>query len=89
MKYLLIALCSLACFSGTPSYAREPAHIETVLGSARLQGSSKLTWWGLDIYDAALYRAGNLSSPEFALDLRYQKSFAGTSIAIKGAKYGR
>jgi hypothetical protein len=81
MKYLLIALCSLACLSGADSYAREPAHIQTVFGSARLQGSGKLTWWGLDVYDAALYRAGNLSSPEFALDLRYQKSFTGTSIA--------
>lgn len=86
MKYFLVSLCSLACLSSTPSFAREPAHIETVLSSARLQGSGRLTWWGLDIYDAAFYRSGTFNSPEFALDLRYQKSFAGTSIANRSAE---
>ena len=68
------------------SIAREPIHIESVLSAARLQGSGRLTWWGLDIYDAALYRAGTLNSPEFALDLRYQKSFTGLSIANRTAE---
>jgi len=86
MKSFLIALCSCACLLSLESIAREPIHIESALSSARLQGSGKLTWWGLDIYDAALYRAGTLSSPEFALDLRYQKSFTGLSIANRAAE---
>ncbi|MFZ4378371.1 MAG: chalcone isomerase family protein [Polynucleobacter sp.] len=81
MKYFLVPLCSLAFCLSTASFARDPIHVESVLNSARLQGSGRLTWWGFDVYDAALYRAGNLNSPEFALDLRYQKSFSGISIA--------
>ena len=60
--------------------------MESVLSSARLQGSGRLTWWGFDIYDAALYRAGTLSSSEFALDFRYQKSFTGVAIANSTAE---
>ena len=86
MKYFLIALCSFACLLSMGSIAREPIHIESVLSAARLQGSGRLTWWGLDIYDATLYRAGTLNSPEFALDLRYQKSFTGLSIANRTAE---
>ena len=81
MKRFLLSLCALTCLLSLESFARETAHINNAFGTAKLQGSGKLTWWGLDIYDAALYRAGNLNSPEFALDLRYQKSFTGISIA--------
>ena len=81
MKRFLLSLCALTCLLSLEGFARETAHINNAFGTAKLQGSGKLTWWGLDIYDAALYRAGNLNSPEFALDLRYQKSFTGISIA--------
>jgi len=81
MRRFLLFLCVMTCWLSSASFARDAAHINNAFGSARLQGSGKLTWWGLDIYDAALYRAGNLNSPEFALDLRYQKSFTGVSIA--------
>jgi hypothetical protein len=81
MKYYFVVLCSLAYFLSSACFAREPFQMEMVLSSAKLQGSGRLTWWGFDIYDAALYRAGNLSSPEFALDFRYQKSFTGLAIA--------
>jgi hypothetical protein len=56
------------------------------LGAATLQGAGKLTWWGLHIYDASFYRVGSSSSPEFALDLRYQKSFSGVSIANRSVE---
>ncbi len=62
------------------SYARDPLEAPAYLGPAKLQGSGRLTWWGFNIYDAAFYRVGSLSSPEFALDMRYQKSFSGASI---------
>jgi Chalcone isomerase-like len=81
MKRLLLSLVVMSCLLSLTSFARDVTHINNVFGSARLQGSGKLTWWGLEIYDASFYRAGNLNSPEFALDLRYQKSFTGVSIA--------
>ena len=85
MKYFLISLCSLICLFSAVTYAREPVHVQAVLSSAKLQGTGRLTWWGFDIYDAALYRSGNLNSPEFALDFRYQKSFTGIAIANRSA----
>jgi len=66
--------------------AREPIELPQHLSSAKLQGSGRLTWWGLHIYDAAFYRVGSLSSPEFALDLRYQKSLSGSAIAERSAE---
>jgi len=75
---LMLVLLNMAI---TAVIAREPLELPQHLSSAKLQGSGRLTWWGLHIYDAAFYRVGSLSSPEFALDLRYQKSFSGKSIA--------
>ena len=75
---LLAALLSLR----TPaSFSREPLELPAHLSAAKLQGSGRLTWWGLHIYDASFYRVGSLSSSEFALEMRYQKSFSGKSIA--------
>lgn len=70
----------------TIGYARDPSTLEPFLSSAKLQGSGKLTWWGFNIYEASFYRAGNLSSSEFALDMRYQKPFSGMSIASRSAE---
>ncbi|MBU3610324.1 chalcone isomerase family protein [Polynucleobacter wuianus] len=78
---LFIQVCALICLICSQSYAHEPAYINEVLNLARLQGSGKLTWWGLHVYDATFYRSANFNSPEFALDLHYQKSFSGNSIA--------
>lgn len=85
MKRFLLSLCTIFCLLSTQSYALDTSHINSAFGATRLQGAGKLTWWGLDIYDAALYRAGSLSSPEFALNLRYQKSFTGLAIANRTA----
>jgi Chalcone isomerase-like len=63
------------------SFAGETRSIDQVFSPVKLQGSGRLTWWGFSVYDAALYRSTSLTSPEFALDLRYQKSFKGVSIA--------
>lgn len=63
------------------SHAREGIALPAHLSAAKLQGSGKLTWWGLHVYDASFYRMGSLSSPDFALEMRYQKSFSGASIA--------
>ena len=84
LKTLLVVLALQLTFSMSGS-ARDLKHIDSGLSSAKLQGSGKLTWWGLHVYDAALYRAGSFSSPEFALDLKYYKSFSGASIANRSA----
>jgi hypothetical protein len=66
--------------------AREPSELPQHLSTAKLQGSGRLTWWGLHIYDAAFYRLGSLSAPEFALDLRYQKSISSSAIANRSVE---
>ena len=82
----LLLLLTLMSLSVTTISARESLELPQHLSSAKLQGSGRLTWWGLHVYDAAFYRLGSLSSPEFALDLRYQKSFSGKSIANRSVE---
>jgi len=81
--FLMLALLIMSI---TAVIAREPLELPQHLSSAKLQGSGQLTWWGFHVYDAAFYRLGSLSSLEFALDLRYQKSFSGKSIANRSVE---
>jgi Chalcone isomerase-like len=83
---LLLLFIVLAFAITAQGFAREATHIEEALNSAKLQGSGKLTWWGFHVYDAAFYRSNHLNSPEFALELRYQKSFSGGSIANRSVE---
>ena len=78
------ALMTLCIFLGNAN-SRELMYVDEALKPAKLQGSGKLTWWGLHVYDASFYRSGNLNSQEFALDLRYQKSLNGNAIANRSA----
>lgn len=80
--FLLLMQCGMPQFG----FARELAYIDQAFNSARLQGSGKLTWWGLHIYDASFYRAGSFNSPEFALELQYHKSLSGLAIANRSAE---
>ena len=82
----LLQLCAATCLLTTTGFAADTVPVDQALNLAKLQGSGKLTWWGFNIYDAALYRSANLASPEFALDLHYQKSFRGISIANRTAE---
>ncbi len=88
MKLALFCLrfCMVTFLLCTASFASDTTSIDQVFSPAKLQGSGRLTWWGLNIYDATLYRSASLTSPEFALDLRYQKSFKGISIANRTAE---
>ena len=81
VQFLLIRLCLVACLLSGSAFAREITYIDEALNPAKLQGGGKLTWWGFHVYDAAFYRGANLNSPEFALDLRYQRSLNGNAIA--------
>jgi len=81
IRFLLVAAL-LSPFMPT-SFARDSVVAPSYLNAAKLQGSGRLTWFGLHIYDAAFYRIGSLASPDFALNLRYQKSFSGSSITSR------
>ena len=81
VRFLLIAALLSPIMS--TSFARDPVVAPSYLSAAKLQGSGRLTWFGLHIYDAAFYRLGSLASPDFALNLRYQKSFSGSSITSR------
>jgi len=75
---------TLSLVSGLCS-ARDISHIEFAVNPSQLQGAGRLNFWGFHVYDATLYRAGNSSSPEFALDIQYQRSFSGSAIANRTA----
>jgi hypothetical protein len=83
---ILIFVFFLQMGSPIAVYAREPSYIDQILNTAKLQGSGKLTWWGLHIYDANFYRSGSFHSPEFALQLQYHKSLSGLAIANRSAE---
>jgi len=68
------------------SFARDLSYIDKIFNPSLLQGSGRFNWWGFHIYDASFYRAGIPSSQEFALDIRYQKSFSGVAIANSSAE---
>jgi hypothetical protein len=73
---------ALALSALTPyCFAIEPPHIKSMMGQTQLQGLGRLNFWGFHVYDANLYRGSAKDSEEFALDLRYQKSFSGEAIA--------
>ncbi len=81
----LFIFCGAIFLLASNGFARDISYIDSVLNPAKLQGSGRLNWLGFHIYDASFYRAGAPSSPEFALNIRYQKSFTGVSIANRTA----
>ncbi|OWS69584.1 chalcone isomerase family protein [Polynucleobacter campilacus] len=83
---ILLPLCISILLLMSNGFAREVSYIDKIFNPALLQGSGRLNWWGFHIYDASFYRAGTPSSPEFAIDIRYQKSFSGVSIANSSAE---
>jgi hypothetical protein len=83
---ILLTLATSILLLTSNGFARDPTFIDGLLNPAKLQGSGRFNWWGFHIYDASFYRAGTPSSPEFALDIRYQKSFSGVAIANSSAE---
>ena len=80
--WFLVVMCTL---SGV-SQARELAYVDEALKPAKLQGSGKLTWYGLHVYDAYFYRSASQNPSEFALDLRYYRALAGNAIANRSVE---
>ena len=82
---VIAVICLTLCTFAQLGFARNLAYLDSALNPAKLQGAGKLTWWGFHVYDVSFYRSGTLSSPEFALDIHYKKSFSGASIANRSA----
>ena len=64
-----------------------PSHIQNELTGARLSGQGSFRWFGLKVYDAALwveesgYKADAPTSAKFVLDLGYARDLYGERIA--------
>ena len=87
MKLSRALLITLALGLLAPnSFAKEPPHIKSMMGQVQLQGLGRLNFWGFHVYDANLYRGAAKDSQEFALELKYQRSFSGEAIANRTAE---
>ena len=87
MKLYRALLITLALGAITPNcFAKEPPHIKSMMGQVQLQGLGRLNFWGFHVYDANLYRGSAKDSQEFALELKYQRSFTGEAIANRTAE---
>lgn len=82
---LFVRCIAILIFMSSSGFARELPYMDPAFGPVKLQGSGKLTWWGLHVYDASFYRGANPYSAEFVLDLRYNRSFSGETIANRSA----
>ncbi len=80
-------LSGLFCFHfPARSQAPAPTALAAELTQPRLAGSSRYTYWGFDIYQAALwvepgFRSGDPARSRFALELHYLRGFKGRDIA--------
>jgi hypothetical protein len=87
MKLSHVLAITLALGPLSPiSFAKEPPHIKSMMGQVQLQGLGRLNFWGFHVYDANLYRGATKDSQEFALELKYQRSFSGEAIANRTAE---
>ena len=69
----------------------QPAELAASLPGARLQGSGRLRFFGLHVYDARLWTAGAAAGPDWAaaplaLELEYARSLKGVLIAERSLK---
>jgi hypothetical protein len=87
-RKLAVLFCLMLCV--LPVYAASdaaPSYVQHELTGARLSGQGSFRWFGLKIYDAALWVEGNehkadsLTSAKFVLDLGYARALYGDRIA--------
>lgn len=62
--------------------------LATAFPQSRLVGKTRLTFWGFQVYDARLwalpgFKASNLSTQPFALELAYLRTFDNLDIAVR------
>jgi hypothetical protein len=63
-----------------------PQELRANLGNSSLSGQAKMSFWGFDVYNAALWIApgfspANYTQHDFALELSYLRDFNGAAIA--------
>ena len=83
-RVLQWALTVLLAAIGTAN--SQPAELRGALPSATLAGSSHVTFWGFDVYDAKLWVAPGFKASEyerhaFALELTYLRDFPNEAIS--------
>jgi Chalcone isomerase-like len=88
---LALAAAPLGALWAQPAPAGTPPELAAELPGARLQGSGRLRFLGLHIYDARLWVgaqpvAGEWSTLPFALELQYARSLKGEQIAERSLK---
>jgi hypothetical protein len=76
------AVANPAASAGTQA----PAHVRKYVGDAPLSAAGRLTWYGLHVYDAALYAPARLepanpTAQGFVLELTYARRLDGKDIA--------
>jgi hypothetical protein len=88
----LLLLCGLVLQLGN-AIAKNPAdptklpqEINTALAPTQYSGTGKLTFFGLNVYDASLwvssgFKANDFDDHAFALDLHYLRNFSAADIA--------
>jgi hypothetical protein len=86
-KALLLAVLLLSGAATARAAVDLPGALMQDRPELRLLGSGRMTWYGLHIYDVALWTPGqrfDFSSP-FALAIRYSRDFKGKRIAERSA----
>lgn len=79
-----LMLCVLPVYAANDA---APSYIQNELTDARLSGHGSFRWFGLKVYDAALWVEGSrakadaLTSAKFVLDLGYARDLYGERIA--------
>lgn len=95
IRYCAVFMLLLAQFAVTCRAAGTqpvPPHIRLEIPQAHLLGAGTYTWFGLKIYDAALWVGENGYQPapngnaKFALDLQYARELDGERIAEASLK---
>jgi hypothetical protein len=78
----LLFLSAAASAAPAAPFAADDA-VRAALPQASIVGQGKYTWFGIHVYDAALFTdSGKFSEDKpFALKLRYARDFAGAKIA--------
>ncbi len=86
-----LAAVSLLLVGGGAHALSAPPEVQHELGAARLQGSGRLRFFGLLIYDARLWTAAPLTAETWAqvplaLELTYARALDGHEIAARSLK---
>ena len=82
-----IVLCLSATARANAPSERLPAAVATQAGAELVPaGRGRLTWWGFEVYDAALwtppgFRVEQFASHPFVLELTYQRNFTAAEIS--------